>query len=134
MPAAPVTRCHALAEVYCLGLAGSRFITNHALALGYIANHPEARLRDVASSLDVTERTAYAVVAELTEAGYLVKERDGRRNRYHVQRELALGHPISHRTVGELVELVIDLREVVEELERPEDEAAAESGAKKSPL
>jgi DNA-binding transcriptional ArsR family regulator len=63
----------------------------------------------------VTERTAYAIVADLTEAGYVVKERDGRRNRYHIQEHLPLhttggGEP----TIGELLGLLIDA-----ELSRP---------------
>ena len=61
------------------------FLTNHAKALLYIAHDPDARLRDLAVSLDITERTAYSVVADLTEAGYVVKEKEGRRNRYHIQ-------------------------------------------------
>ncbi len=106
-------------------VGGWGFLTKHARALVYLASHPEARLRDVAAALDVTERTAYAVVAELTDAGYLVKEWEGRRNRYRVVTHLPLGHPISHRTVGELVELVVDIRDVPDEAERPEGEVPA---------
>jgi hypothetical protein len=43
------------------------------------------RLRDIASALDVTERSAYAIVTDLTEHGYIVKEKEGRRNRYQIQ-------------------------------------------------
>jgi len=103
-------------------LAGFRFITNHACALGYLAGHPEARLRDIAAALDVTERTALTIVTELDEAGYLIRKREGRRNRYQVQPHVVLSPPISHRTVGDLVELVIDLRDVPDETERPEGE------------
>ena len=51
---------------------------------------PGVRLRDIASTLGITERTAFGVVADLTEAGYVIKERDGRRNRYEVQHHLPL--------------------------------------------
>jgi DNA-binding MarR family transcriptional regulator len=61
------------------------FLTNHARALLVIAHDPDARLRDLAAALDVTERTAYGIVVDLTEAGYVAKEKDGRRNRYHIQ-------------------------------------------------
>jgi DNA-binding IclR family transcriptional regulator len=85
------------------------FLTNHARALLYIAHDPETRLRDLAVSLDVTERTAYGIVADLTEAGYVVKEKDGRRNRYHIQEHLPLRDSISReRTIGEVLDLFVD--------------------------
>ena len=87
------------------------FLTNHARALLYIAQDPQARLRDIASALDVTERTAFGVVADLTEAGYVVKERDGRRNRYHIQPELPMPDmPSGHRTIGEVLDLLVDVK------------------------
>jgi DNA-binding IclR family transcriptional regulator len=87
------------------------FLTNHARALLFIAHDPDARLRDLAASLDVTERTAYGIVADLTDAGYVVKEKDGRRNRYHIQTHLPLGDSISReRTIGEVLDLFIDRR------------------------
>jgi DNA-binding MarR family transcriptional regulator len=83
------------------------FLTTHARAMLFLANQPDARLRDVAVGLGVTERTAFGVVADLSEAGYLVKERDGRRNRYHIQRHLALRDDIGRkRSVGELLDLL----------------------------
>jgi DNA-binding IclR family transcriptional regulator len=85
------------------------FLTNHARALLHIAHDPEARLRDLAVSLDVTERTAYGIMADLTEAGYVVKEKDGRRNRYHIQEHLPLHDSISReRTIGEVLDLFVD--------------------------
>ena len=83
------------------------FLTNHARALLFLARDPEARLRDIALALDVTERTAYGIVADLTEAGYVVKERDGRRNRYHLQPHLPLRDAVSReRTIGEVLDLL----------------------------
>ena len=80
------------------------FLTNHGRVLLLIAEEPDARLRDLAASLDITERTAYAIVTDLTEAGYVVKEKAGRRNRYHVRTELPLPDPISvERTIGEVL-------------------------------
>jgi len=87
------------------------FLTNHARALLFIAHDPDARLRDLAVSLDVTERTAFGIVADLTDAGYVVKEKDGRRNRYHIQTHLPLGDSISReRTIGEVLDLFVDSR------------------------
>jgi Mn-dependent DtxR family transcriptional regulator len=85
------------------------FLTNHARALLFIAHDPEARLRDLAAALDVTERTAYGLVVDLTAAGYVVKEKDGRRNRYQIQTHQPLRDAMTReRTVGELLALLVD--------------------------
>jgi DNA-binding transcriptional ArsR family regulator len=92
-----------------IGMPDWGFLTNHARALLYIAHHPDARLRDLAASLDVTERTAYGVVADLTEAGYVIKERHGRRNRYQIQDHLPMRDSISReRTIGEMLDVLVD--------------------------
>jgi DNA-binding transcriptional ArsR family regulator len=83
------------------------FLTNHARVLLCIARDPGIRLRDIAATLGITERTAFGVVADLTEAGYVIKERDGRRNRYEVQHHLPLAEPTSEeRTIGDVLELL----------------------------
>ena len=85
------------------------FLTNHARAILYIASQPDARLREVADALGVTERTAFGIVADLTEAGYLVKEREGRRNRYQIQHHLPFPDDrYRQRTIGELLDLLVD--------------------------
>jgi len=61
------------------------FLTNHARVLLCIASDPGARLRDIAASLSITERSAYGIVTDLAAAGYVVKQKDGRRNRYQIQ-------------------------------------------------
>jgi DNA-binding MarR family transcriptional regulator len=58
------------------------FLTNHARALACIARDPGVRLREIADVLGVTERRAFGIVNDLTKAGYVVKDKDGRRNRY----------------------------------------------------
>ena len=83
------------------------FLTNHARVLVCIARDPGVRLRDIAATLGITERTAFGIVADLTDAGYVVKERDGRRNRYQIQHHLPLAEPTSQeRTIGEVLELL----------------------------
>jgi DNA-binding IclR family transcriptional regulator len=88
------------------------FLTNHARVLLCITHDPGVRLRDIATTLDITERTAYGIVTDLTEGGYVVKEReekDGRRNRYQIQAHLPLGEAISEeRTIGEMLDLLVD--------------------------
>ncbi len=84
------------------------FLTNHAQALLCIAHDPGVRLRDIATTLMITERRAYGIVDDLTRAGYLVKARDGRRNRYQVQGHLLLPDPIPRSTtVGEVLALLV---------------------------
>jgi predicted transcriptional regulator len=81
-----------------------RFVTNYSHVLVCIAEDPTARLRDIADTVGVTERTATQLVKDLEEAGYLTKTREGRRNRYDVHAELPLRHPRHrHHTVGELI-------------------------------
>jgi DNA-binding transcriptional ArsR family regulator len=85
------------------------FLTNHARALIAIAHDPDTRLRDLAVTLHVTERTAFGIVADLTEAGYLLKDKDGRRNRYRIVTDVPLRDPISRqRTVGQLLHVLTD--------------------------
>jgi hypothetical protein len=68
----------------------------------YVADDPEARLRDIAARLDITERSVYRVIHEMADAGYLVKEREGRRNRYEVQpRSPAHNPPFSGRSFAD---------------------------------
>ncbi len=80
------------------------FLTNHARALLCIARDPGVRLRDIAATVGITERSAFGVVTDLTEAGYVIKRKRGRRNRYEIQVHLPLPEPASHeRSIGELL-------------------------------
>ena len=84
------------------------FLTTHARVLLCIAHDPGARLRDIAASLDITERTAHGIVTDLTEAGYVVKEKDGRRNRYQIQAHLPLPEPGTREpAVGEVLAVLL---------------------------
>ena len=83
------------------------FLTNHARVLLCIAHDPGVRLRDIAARLDITERSAYGIVTDLARAGYIVKRKDGRRNRYQIQTHLPLPEPTSReRTLGEMLALL----------------------------
>jgi len=84
------------------------FLTNHGQALLLIAHDPEIRLRDIAAGLRITERRAYGIVDDLTRAGYLVKERVGRRNRYEVQGHLPVPEATGRdRAIGDVLNLLI---------------------------
>jgi len=82
------------------------FLTNHSHVLICLDRDPEARLRDVAAQVGITERAVQKIVADLETAGVLVRERSGRRNRYELRLDLPLRHAVeAHRTVGDLVAL-----------------------------
>ena len=84
------------------------FLTNHGRALLCIAHDPGVRLRDIAATLGVTERSAYGIVADLTDAGYVVKQRDGRRNRYDIRHDLPLREATPReRTIGDVLNLLV---------------------------
>jgi DNA-binding IclR family transcriptional regulator len=88
-------------------VASWTFLTNHARVLLCVANDPGVRLRDIAASLGITERSAFGIITDLVEAGYVVKEKDGRRNRYHIQAHLPLPELDSRdRTVGDVLALL----------------------------
>jgi IclR helix-turn-helix domain len=83
------------------------FLTSHARVLLCIAHDPGVRLREIAASVGITERSAYGIVTDLAEAGYIVKQKHGRRNRYQIQAHLPLPEPTSQeRTVGEVLTLL----------------------------
>ena len=88
-------------------MANWSFLTSHARVLLCIAHDPGARLRDIAASLGITERSAHGIITDLAEAGYLIRQKDGRRNRYQIQAHLPLPEPASRdRTVGEVLALL----------------------------
>ena len=90
-----------------MSAASWTFLTNHARVLLCIAQDPGVRLRDIAARLDITERSAYGIVTDLAQAGYVVKQKDGRRNRYQIQAHLPLPETTGReRTVGEVLTLL----------------------------
>jgi DNA-binding transcriptional regulator PaaX len=73
-----------------------------------VARDPGVRLRDIATDVGITERAAHRIISELVDEGYVVRERQGRRNHYQVKSELPLRHPLAgEREVGELLELLV---------------------------
>jgi hypothetical protein len=85
------------------------FLTNHARVLICIAHDPGLRLRDIAARLGITERSAYGIVTDLTDGGYVVKEKDGRRNRYQIQTHLPLPEVVTpQRTIGEVLDVLVE--------------------------
>jgi DNA-binding transcriptional ArsR family regulator len=80
------------------------FLTNHGHVLICLARDADARLRDVSRDVGITERAVQGIVADLEAAGYLTRERVGRRNRYRLRPDVPLRHPVERdHLVGELL-------------------------------
>jgi hypothetical protein len=80
------------------------FLTNHARVLLCIAQDPGVRLREIGQTVGITERAAHRIVGDLADAGYISRERSGRRNRYTIQSQLPLPDPLARgQRVGDLL-------------------------------
>ena len=85
------------------------FITNHARVLISIAENPGVRTRDIAERIGITERATQRIVAELEQAGYISHEKIGRRNRYDLNPDAHLRHPLEHNVeVRHLIDLLVN--------------------------
>jgi DNA-binding transcriptional ArsR family regulator len=84
------------------------FLTNHAHVLLCVANDSGARLRDIASAIGITERSAHKILSDLVDEGYVTRERRGRRNHYKIKPELPLRHPlVQKQEVGDLLQVLL---------------------------
>lgn len=82
------------------------FLSNHAHVLISLHKEPDARLRDVANLVGITERAVQAIVKDLVDAGVLVREKEGRRNKYNIHTDKPLRHNLeSHHNILELLRL-----------------------------
>ena len=83
---------------------GWSFLTNHAQVLLCIAQDPEIRLREIGEAVGITERAAHRIVVELADAGYISRERNGRRNRYTITDDRNLPDRLARdRSIGDLL-------------------------------
>ena len=83
------------------------FLTNHARVLVCITQNHSVRLREIAATLGISERSASGIVTDLAEAGYVVKDKAGRRNRYRVHGDLPLPEAVGRQlTIGEVLNLL----------------------------
>jgi DNA-binding MarR family transcriptional regulator len=93
------------------GTPGWSFLTNHAQVLICIAHDPGIRLRDIGEAVGITERAAHRIVVELAEAGYISRERNGRRNRYTINSHLPLPDPLAReQKLGDLLAILAGQR------------------------
>jgi DNA-binding IclR family transcriptional regulator len=84
-----------------------RFLSNHTQVLLCLSRDPNARFRDIAESVGITERAAQRIVADLIESGYVESERVGRRNHYRIRTDIAMRHPAQDgHDIGQLLKLL----------------------------
>ena len=107
-----------------------KFLTNHALVLAWLDQHPQSTARETALAIGITERTALKIIGELDNASYLTRRRKGRRNVYRVMRNTPLKHNVTGEVaVGELLRVIAPkmkrTAESIQEAEEAEEEVAA---------
>lgn len=89
-------------------MASWSFLTNHARVLLCIARDPGIRLRDLAAEVGITERRAQDIIGDLAQAGYVIKDKAGRRNNYRIQEHLPLPDRVGRpRAIGEILDLLV---------------------------
>lgn len=94
------------------------FLTNHAHVLVCIAENPDIRGREIAAEVGISERAVQGIIHDLVTAGYVIRERAGRRNHYTINPDGGLRHPLeAEHTVGELLTM---LGRLVEPERRPD--------------
>lgn len=87
---------------------GWTFLSNHTHVLVALAAAPDLTLRDLALRVGITERGVIRIVEELEQAGVLSREREGRRNRYLLNLDASLRHPLErHCRIGDLIDLIV---------------------------
>jgi DNA-binding MarR family transcriptional regulator len=85
---------------------GWTFLSNHSHVIICLARDPEMRLRDISVSVGITERATIRIIAELEEAGYIHREKVGRRNRYSIVTDKHLRHPLeAHHSIRGILAL-----------------------------
>ena len=96
------------AQPHAATAADWTFLTNHSHVLICLARDPQARLRDVAQRVGITERAVQKIVQDLERAGVVERQREGRRNRYRIHADRPLRHPVeAHCQVNELLAMVL---------------------------
>ena len=83
------------------------FITNHAQILLAVAQDPAATVAELAAAAEITERSAYRILADLQRAGYVRRRKLGRHNVYEINPSMPLRDPtIENGSVGDLLSLI----------------------------
>jgi predicted transcriptional regulator len=100
-----------------------KFLTNHALVLAWLDQHPQSTARETALSIGITERTALKIIGELDSAGYLTRRRKGRRNVYRVIRSTPLQHNVTGDVaIGDLLRVIAPKTKRQADMEEEEEQ------------
>lgn len=105
--------------------------SNHGHVLVCLARDSEARLRDVAAAVGITERAVQKIVRDLQESGMISVSKQGRRNQYRIHRKAGLRHELeADSTIGGLIDFVSGKIKTVPVVKKPA-EAASTAGFNK---
>lgn len=94
------------------------FLTNHALVLIRVANHPRSTLREIADAVGITERAALSILRAMEEDKIVTRQREGRRNRYWIDYPALMDHQL--KAPYSIAELVDGLAEIAKNLQAAE--------------
>ena len=88
-------------------MPGWKFVTNHALVLCQIAQHPRITIREISLTIGITEKAIHRIITDLETDGYVTKIREGRRLRYRINPDLCLrDEMLQDKAVGDLLEML----------------------------
>lgn len=88
---------------------GWTFLTNHTHVLVCLAQNEDITLREVARQVGITERAVHSIVTALEAESVLTRTREGQRNRYKLNRNYRLRHPLeAHCKIGQLLQLIAE--------------------------
>ncbi|HMA62057.1 MAG TPA: winged helix-turn-helix transcriptional regulator [bacterium] len=83
------------------------FLTNHSHVLLCLVESPSIKMREIAEKVGITERAVQNIIADLRKEGYIDREKKGRRNKYKINTEMHLKHPLEeHKTMADLIRLI----------------------------
>ncbi len=100
-------------------MAKWRFLTNHALVLIHVANHPRSTLREIAQAVGITERAALSILRAMEEDDIISRKKEGRRNKYWVDFNALLEYPLGGPySVVELVEALTGIAKEMQSVQR----------------
>ena len=86
-----------------------KFVTSHAQVLLTLARDPNVTVAELAEAVEITERSAYRVLADLQKDGYVRRRKSGRQNSYEINRNLPLlESTVENGLVSDLLRLVDD--------------------------
>ncbi len=107
--------------------------SNHGHVLVCLARDSEARLRDVAAAVGITERAVQKIVRDLQQSDMISVSKHGRRNQYRIHRKAGLRHELeADSNIGGLIDFVGGKIKTVPMVKKPTESASAAVAKEKS--